>query len=132
MATSGESRKRLGADGERLVRAYLERLGWRTLAANFRCPEGEIDLIAEETTERGVVLVFIEVKTRRGGRQGTPAEAVNARKQQKLISTAQHYLAQRNQGGEEPACRFDIAEVLVGRDGLAKIELRRASFGADN
>lgn len=126
-----ENRKQLGAQGEGMVRAYLEQLGWHVLAANFRCPDGEIDLIAEEATALGVILVFVEVKTRRGVRQGTPAEAVDARKRRRLVRVAQRFLSHRDAGGEEPACRFDVAEVTLCPDGLAKIELRRAFFGAD-
>ena len=123
-----DDRKRLGARGEAIVRLHLERLGWRILAANFRSAHGEIDLIAEEGDDART-LVFLEVKTRRNGRHGAPAEAVNSLKQRRLIATARDYLAQRDAGGEEPACRFDIAEVSIGPDGLLRVELLRAVFG---
>jgi putative endonuclease len=130
MSPPENSRKRLGTSGERLVSRHLERLGWRVLAQNFRCPQGEMDVIAEEPAGEGVVLVFVEVKTRRGTAHGTPIESVDARKQRRLIAVAQSYLAHRDAGGEEPACRFDVAEVFVGPDGLAQITLRRGAFGA--
>ena len=131
MPAERESRKRLGAQGEALVKAHLERRGWRVLATNYRCAAGEMDLIAEETTPDGSALAFIEVKTRRGRAHGAPAEAVDARKQRKLAAVAQHYLAERNAGGPEPYCRFDIAEVRIGPDGLAQVTLYPAAFSAD-
>ena len=125
-----ENRKRLGASGETIARTHLERLGWRILAANFRCAAGEMDLIAAEPTPQGEILVFVEVKTRRGRAHGSPSEAVDARKQERLAAVALAYLAERNAGGEEPACRFDVVEVLFGPDGLAGATLRRGVFGA--
>ena len=122
--------KRLGAGGETVVRAYLERLGWRVLASNYRCKAGEMDLIAEETGPEGATLVFVEVKTRRGRGHGSPIEAVDARKQLRLASIAQTYLGERGAGGAEPNCRFDVAEVRLGSDGLSSITLHRAAFFA--
>ena len=121
--------KQIGADGERVVRAYLERLGWRVLKSNYRCRSGEIDIIAEEPTVGGPVLVFIEVKTRRGAGHGTPIEAVDARKIERLRGIALAYLADRDAGGDEPACRFDIAEVCPDRNGNSSIRLHRAVAG---
>ena len=89
---------RLGAWGERQARLYLERQGYRIAAANYRCPDGEVDLIAESG---GGELVFIEVKTRRGRKFGEAAEAITAAKAQRLAAAAGHYLAQRY--GESPA-----------------------------
>jgi len=121
-----DNHKQLGADGERVVRAYLEGRGWRVLESNFRCREGEMDVIAEETTAGGAVLVFVEVKTRRGSAHGAPIESVDARKVERLRSIALAYLAERAAGGAEPACRFDVAEVRSGRDGLCSVRLHRA------
>ena len=122
--------KRLGAQGESIVRTHLERRGWRILATNYRCKAGEMDLIAEETTADGVTLAFVEVKTRRSRLHGSPMESVNERKQNKLTLIAQCYLGERNAGGEEPNCRFDVAEVRIGADGLASVTMHRAAFVA--
>lgn len=89
---------RLGAWGERQARLYLERQGYRIAAANYRCPDGEVDLIAESG---GGELVFIEVKTRRGRKFGEAEEAITAAKAQRLTAAAGHYLSQRY--GESPA-----------------------------
>ena len=91
---------RLGAWGERQARLYLERRGYRIAAANYRCPDGEVDLIAESV---GGELVFIEVKTRRGRKFGEAEEAITVAKAQRLAAAAEHYLAQRY--GESPAAR---------------------------
>ena len=131
MTEAKGGRKRLGTEGETVARAYLEQHGWRIVAMNFRCSAGEIDIVAEEPIGPEPTLVFLEVKTRRGGRHGSPREAVDRRKQQRLVAVAQTFLGERAAGGQEPACRFDIAEVFVGPDGLSRIVLHRAAFTAE-
>lgn len=123
-----ENYKRLGAQGEAIVRRHLELAGWRIVETNFRCQAGEMDIIAEEPSGAGSVLVFLEVKTRRGSAQGAPIEAVDARKQARLAAVAGFYLSVRNAGGEEPECRFDVAEVRYGAGGQAQVTLHRAAF----
>lgn len=125
----GDNLKRVGADGERAARGYLERLGWRVITSNFRCAAGEMDIIAEDLTEGAAVLVFVEVKTRRGTGHGTPIEAVDGRKADRLRSIALGFLAARAAGGEEPACRFDVAEVRLGQDGRYSVRLVRGILG---
>ena len=131
MPEAKDGRKRLGTEGETVVRAYLEHRGWRIVAMNYRCAAGEMDVIAEEPTLPEPTLVFLEVKTRRGAQHGSPREAVDQRKQQRLAAVAQTFLGERAAGGEEPACRFDIVEVFVGADGLSRIVLHRAAFTAE-
>ncbi|HLJ54118.1 MAG TPA: YraN family protein [Chthonomonadaceae bacterium] len=115
--------KQIGADGERVARAHLERLGWSIVALNYRCPGGEMDIIAEAPADDGTTLVFVEVKTRRGGGHGSPIEAVDPRKIERLRAIARSFLSARDAGGEEPACRFDVAEVRQGGDGLFAVQL---------
>ena len=86
-------RARLGAAGERLAALAIERAGLRIIARNWRCPYGEIDLIAEDD-QRGE-LVFIEVKTRRGARLGIPEEAITPAKRSDVIAAAQTSVAER-------------------------------------
>ncbi len=128
MKSPADNHKQIGQAGENAACAHLERLGWEILARNFRCARGEMDVIAQEPTNLGGALIFVEVKTRRGRSHGLPIEAVNAPKQRRLLAVAQTYLALRAGGGEEPACRFDIAEVWLGADGLATVRLRRGAF----
>ena len=88
----GNGRKQLGAWGERVAAAHLEAKGCRIVARNWRCRQGEIDLIAQT----GAVLAFVEVKTRRGRGMGAPEEALTPRKSRKLIQLAQLYLAEHD------------------------------------
>lgn len=97
--------KTLGARGEELAACFLQKSGFIILERNWRCAHGEIDIIARDGEE----LVFIEVKTRRSSRFGTPAEAVHARKQKKLRSLARHYLYEKRITA--PSYRFDVAAV---------------------
>lgn len=129
MSASDSGRKALGTSGETIVRAHLERLGWTILAMNYRCRAGEIDLVASEAGAEGPTLVFVEVKTRRAAACGTPSEAVDARKRRKLTAAAGNWLARHATCINEPICRFDVAEVFVGADGLARVEICRGAFG---
>jgi putative endonuclease len=99
--------KSLGSRGEEAAALYLVRHGYKILARNFRVPAGEIDIVAEQ----GDTLVFAEVKTRRSGACGNPAQAVNYHKQQKIILTAKWFLRQRHLEG--CPCRFDVLEVYA-------------------
>lgn len=101
------SNKALGDRGESCAAEYLRRQGCRILTRNYRCKAGEIDIIAEDHG----TLVFIEVKTRRGVRYGTPAEAVHYRKRQKIVQTAYWYLHERQ--AENMYSRFDVIEVYA-------------------
>jgi putative endonuclease len=77
--------------------------GYRILEANFRCRFGEIDLIARD----GAYLVFIEVKYRSSLKDGDSLEAVNRRKQRKIIRVAEYYLCMHQEKTDLP-CRFDV------------------------
>ena len=82
-----DSRKKLGAWGERVAAEKLRASGYAIVAQNWRCAHGEIDIVAQKDGE----LVFVEVKTRRGRGHGTPEEAVTPRKARKLFELAQWY-----------------------------------------
>lgn len=101
------NRRRVGAKYEELAARCLEEKGYQILARNYRCRQGKIDLIALD----GSCLVFVEVKYRSDGRLGDPAEAVDFRKQRRIIRTAAYYCYSRNIG-ESHACRFDVVSVL--------------------
>jgi len=98
----------LGAWGETAARQYLEANGCRVRAVNWRCADGEIDLIAE--TEG--TLVFVEVKTRRGAGFGAPQEAVGPRKAKHLLRAASRYLAEQQLG--EIDWRVDVIAITAG------------------
>jgi putative endonuclease len=105
------ARRRLGASGERVASGWLEARGYRILARNWRCPYGELDLVAEHDGE----LVFVEVKTRRGLGHGAPEEAVTPAKRRRLIAAAQSYLVATAQE-DHPYC-IDVVAVDLGPAG---------------
>jgi putative endonuclease len=101
------TRNELGARGERIAAAYLTSAGLRVLDRNWRCREGELDIVARE----GPALVFCEVKARRGTGFGHPVEAVTPLKQGRLRVLAQRWLAAHDE--HAPDLRFDVVGVLV-------------------
>jgi putative endonuclease len=98
--------KALGAHGEALTARWYEARGYRVIERNWRCREGEIDLIVALAN----TVVFCEVKTRRSADYGLPAEAVDRRKQQKIRLTAAAWL--RETGTRPTSMRFDVASVV--------------------
>ena len=116
-------RQGLGRTGERLAAAQLEQSGYTILERNFRCRYGEIDLVAEHEAD----LVFIEVKTRRGMSHGLPEEAVNYRKQQKIIQVSQYYLFQHDYALRD--WRVDVVAVQLSVAGhLEEIRIYQHAF----
>ena len=81
----------MGDWGEEVAGKFLEARGFRILDRKYRCPRGEIDLVAMEGEE----LVFVEVRTRRSNLYGTPAESITPAKARRLVSTCHHYLQNR-------------------------------------
>ena len=102
-------KQRLGAVGEERAAAWYLARGYRVLARNWRCRDGELDLVV---VGHGVV-VFCEVKTRTSERYGLPAEAVTLRKQQRLRGLAARFLHEHPQ--PTTGLRFDVASVRSGR-----------------
>ncbi len=84
-----DGRKKLGEWGESVAAHHLEAKGYKIVARNWRCRQGEIDLVAEVGEE----LVFVEVKTRRGRAMGLPEEALTPHKSRKLLELGQLYMA---------------------------------------
>jgi putative endonuclease len=100
-----QDRLSLGKMGEELAAAQLKAMKYRIIEQNYRCPLGEMDIIARE---RGS-LVFVEVKTRATKDFGGPAAAVNERKQRQLSRVALMYLNQKKL--KDVAARFDVVAV---------------------
>jgi putative endonuclease len=98
-------RQRLGKEGEKVAEQYLRKKGYRVVERNYRCATGEVDLIVLDRR----VIVFVEVKTRTDDRFGTPLEAVESRKQQKMIRAAQFFLSQKKLDQRE--ARFDVVGI---------------------
>lgn len=106
LATRREAYAR-GRRGERLAAWWLRLKGYRILAQDFRCPMGEIDLVAR----RGGILAIVEVKHR--GALAAAGEAVTPRQQRRVLRAAQHFL-QRRPDLADLQLRFD-AVLLVPR-----------------
>ena len=118
------STRTLGNRGEEIAASFLTRKQYRIRERQYRCPLGEIDLIAEKDGR----LIFIEVKTRRSLRYGAPALAVGPRKQQRIIRTAAWYMA--HHPGDDCPCRFDVMEVLRADDGEWHVRQYESAFEA--
>lgn len=107
----------LGAAGEELAADHYRRLGYEVLDRNWRCADGELDLVCR----RWPVVVVCEVKTRRSRRFGPPEEAVTRAKQRRIRRLAARWLA------EHPVAhrvvRFDVAAVEGG-----EVRLVEAAF----
>lgn len=118
--------KALGQQGERLAANFLERKGFRLVAANFVAPVGrnrrgaqilaEVDLIAYDDE----TLVFIEVKTRRSDEFVSPETAVNLRKQRQITRVARVY--QKIFALKQMAVRFDVVSVVLADNRKPHIE----------
>lgn len=109
-----------GVQAEHTAAQFLQRQGLRLLQANYHCRFGEIDLILQE----GATLVFAEVRLRSRRDFGGAAASIDARKQHKLILTAQHYLSRVS---PTPLCRFD-ALLLADAADAGSIEWIKGAF----
>ncbi len=96
----------LGSQGEKTAVMHLKKEHYRIVETNYSCRYGEIDIVAKKDK----VLVFVEVKSRADMSFGAPSEAVTPKKQQKIITAAKNYIAER--GVTDTPMRFDVVEVL--------------------
>ncbi|RMG13971.1 MAG: YraN family protein [Planctomycetota bacterium] len=97
----------LGRYGEDAALAAARARGARLLARNWRTRRGELDLVLDE----GGVVVFVEVKARRGRSHGTGLQAVTPKKQRRLLRAAHAFLSATARCPDATPCRFDVAEV---------------------
>ena len=116
-----KERLELGRFGEELAYKKIKRLGYKKIVRNYRCPQGEVDLIAND----GDTLVFIEIKTRRDKSVGYAKEAVNARKRRQLSKVALFYMKSNN--CFETKARFDVIAVSL-KGGKPLIEVIKNAF----
>ena len=101
------NRRQTGTAYERRAGEYLKEQGYELIGYNFRCRQGEIDIIARD----GRYLVFVEVKYRADNAAGNPLEAVTAAKQRTISKVASYYCLTHGYGTYTP-CRFDVTAIL--------------------
>lgn len=118
--------RQVGQHGEAHARTFLEERGYRILATNYRCPHGEIDIVAAD----GNAVVFVEVRTRRSRAYGPPEESLTAAKRHRLVATAEHYL-QRH--ALTPTWRIDVVAMEVDARGAVRrmVQVTDAVTGDD-
>jgi putative endonuclease len=105
------ARQGLGRTGERLAAEALLSKGYCILERNFRCRQGEIDIVAEDEQD----IIFVEVKARRGVSYGLHEDAVTMRKRRKLIEVASYYLDLRMWSNR--SWRIDVVAVQFSSGG---------------
>lgn len=106
----------VGRYGEDVAARILTEQGWEVLARNWRCPDGELDIVALDGEE----LVAVEVKTRRNAAYGSPQEAVTRRKLNRVRRLTAAWLGAQDR--VFAAVRVDVVAVTVARAGAAQIE----------
>lgn len=105
------STSKKGKQGEKLAANFLKSHGYEILEENYRHKRGEIDLIARKEG----LLVFVEVKTKSRDKYGFPEEAVNSKKEEMIITTADQYVFEADWRG---SIRFDIISILGEGDNI--------------
>ncbi len=99
------TRKETGALGEKIAGAFLENNGYRIVDRNYRCKEGEVDIIACQ----GNTLVFVEVRTKSNRRFGSPEESITSAKSERMRGLAERYIQEH----EHPATNWRIDMVAI-------------------
>lgn len=100
------NKRSLGREMEEKACAFLEEKGYKKICSNFYTKYGEIDLIMKD----GRYIVFIEVKYRKNTIYGNPYEAVDRKKQWRIINSAKYYFYKNKLPSDTP-CRFDVVSI---------------------
>jgi len=109
-----DRRKQTGQQGEDIAASYFVEKGYKIIERNWRCSVGELDIIMEGDD----ILIFVEVRTRRSQRFGTPEESITPAKQARLVELAHTFLQETKT--QDRSWRIDVAAVELGR-GLPQI-----------
>jgi putative endonuclease len=121
MIMKSSGRMRTGKKGEDIACAYLKRRGYRIVERNYKCPLGELDIVARD----GDAIVFVEVKSRKSEEFGDPQLAVGLEKQKKVSRISLTYLKEKHL---YPCnARFDVVAIKMLPDGIT-IELIQNAF----
>ena len=113
------NKRAVGNYGESIAVEYLKKKAYKIIERNFRCPFGEIDIIAKENN----TIVFVEVKSRKSKDFALPEQAVDRNKQKNIIKVAQYFLNKNNL--RNVPCRFDIVSFIENE---SEIKLIRNAF----
>ena len=122
MTATYAQRKALGDFGERVAVRFLRDLGMAVLDRNWRCPEGELDIVARDGSE----LIVCEVKTRTSVRFGTPFEAITPDRANRLHRLGWRWVAAHRDRVTFSRLRVDVVAVTAGQRGAAQVEHIRA------
>ena len=116
-------RQAVGALGEKLAAGFLRKRGYHIIETNYRCPAGEIDIIARQ----GETLVFIEVRTKSSQEFGSPEESITSAKKARLRALAAHYGQTHD---NLPSQRIDVVSVELDKKGrVSRIEIIENAVG---
>ena len=119
-------RRDTGILGEKLARDFLKKRGYHILETNYRCPHGEIDIIARHKD----YLAFIEVRTKKSLKFGSPEESITPAKRKRMIATAWHY--QQAHDNLPPFWQIDIVAIELNQKGEpSRIELIENAISED-
>ena len=117
-------RRDVGLLGEKLAQDFLKKRGYRILESNYRCREGEVDIVTRHKDS----LVFVEVRTKRSLEFGSPEESITPTKMEKLRAVAAHY--QQTHDNLPASWRIDVVAVEMDQKGkLLRIELIENAVG---
>lgn len=120
------TRRETGLLGEKLAKDFLSRKGYRILETNYRCPHGEMDIIARKKD----YLVFIEVRTKTSDKFGSPEESITSAKMEKLRTVAEHY--QQSHDNLPSSWRIDVVAIELNKNNkLLRIEVVENAVGGE-
>lgn len=119
-------RRETGNLGEKLAQDFIKKRGYRILETNYRCPEGEIDIVARHKDS----LVFIEVRTKTSREFGSPEESITSAKREKIRASAAHY--QQTHDNLPSLWRIDVVAIELNQNGKpSRIELLENAVGEE-
>ena len=119
-------RRDTGILGEKLAKDFLKKRGYRIIETNYRCPEGEIDIVARHKD----CLAFIEVRTKTSQEFGSPEESITPVKRERMRATASYYRQTHN--NLPLSWRIDVVAVELDQNGkLSRIELIENAVGEE-
>jgi len=117
-------RRDVGILGEKLAKDFLKKRGYHIRETNYRCPEGEIDIVARHKDS----LVFIEVRAKKSLQFGSPEESITPTKMGRLRTVAAHY--QQTHNNLPSSWRIDVVAVEIDQKGKPlRIELIENAVG---